>query len=118
MVSTLKDQWKHEELQVYISNLDAVELESEAMLDHDSKLLKIAYLTVLGYCSWALFKNSWAQCKSHLAVISCLSGMTVLCLGSEGGVVVMAIGSVYGMCQLFGVKVSHIPIEISHGVYR
>lgn len=67
-------EWQSDDLAVFVSNLDAVDMESEETLEKDQKLLWVAYVMVLVYCHIALFKNSCAQCKSHLAVISCLSG--------------------------------------------
>lgn len=67
-------EWQSQDLTVYVNNLDAVDMESERILDKDQRLLWLSYAMVLVYCHVALFKKSWSQCKSHLAIISCLSG--------------------------------------------
>ena len=72
----LLEEWKSDNLTVYVSNLDAVDMESERTLEKDQRLLWLAYAMVLIYCHLALFKNSRARSKAHLAIISCLSGKT------------------------------------------
>ena len=75
-MKTLSNEWKSDNLKVYVSNLDAVDMESERTLEKDQRLLWLSYAMVLIYCHLALFKNSRARSKAHLAVISCLSGKT------------------------------------------
>lgn len=94
-VHLLTKDWKSENLTFYTNNNDAINQQSEKTLEKDQKLLWVAYFLVLGYCHIALFKNSYSHCKSHLAIVSCLS-------------VIMAIYTAYGIAQIFGVKVLFI----------
>ena len=68
------NNWQSDDLSFFISNLDAVDMQSQKTLEKDQRLLWVSYAVVLLYCHIALFKNSRTQCKSHLAIVSSMSG--------------------------------------------
>ena len=74
LVRVVRDGWDSSTLEGFVSDLNAIDNESQKAIEKDIGKLVFGYMLVIMYSHVVLFRNSPVFNKTHLAGFSVISG--------------------------------------------